>query len=98
MTKLLWSSKSLQDLADIWDYIAADSPPAAKYVIHRIRSRARLLRSHPQSGTEPSELQGMGLREVVCGNYRIIFRLEYRTIEIVTVHHASRSLGRDNLS
>ena len=38
--------------------------------------------------TQPSSL-----REVICGAYRIVYRVKAGSVEVVTVHHAARLLG-----
>jgi plasmid stabilization system protein ParE len=36
------------------------------------------------------------LREVVVGNYRVIYRLNDQWVEILTIVHASRHFGDDS--
>lgn len=72
MIRLKWSPKSIQDLESIWGYIAQESEKAADYVTRRLSRRAKLLCSFPLSGSPPVEIKRKDLREIVCGNYRII--------------------------
>jgi len=42
---------------------------------------------------EVPELIDAGLREVIVGNYRVIYRLVGNTVEILTVIHSRRKVG-----
>lgn len=44
------------------------------------------------SGRIVPEVGDAALREIVHGNYRIVYRLTREAVEIVTVHHGARLL------
>jgi len=37
------------------------------------------------------------LREIILGNYRIIYRLLDENVQVLTVHHGARLLDAENL-
>lgn len=56
--EVVYSPLALQDLDDIWDYIAVkkDNPAAAERIVGGILARIDLLSSFPESGTPLSSI------------------------------------------
>ena len=78
-------------------YIAGDNPGAAeKWASGLVRVVAKLKR-HPKLGRIVPEIGLQEYREVVYGNYRVIYRLSGSMISILTVRHYSRLLDPDEL-
>jgi len=50
------------------------------------------LQVFPQSGRVVPEIGDDSLREVIHGNYRLVYRLHNESVEVVTVYHAARLL------
>ncbi len=46
----------------------------------------------PESGRIVPELKRKEIREIILGNYRIIYRIKGELVEILTVYHSSRLL------
>lgn len=47
----------------------------------------------PESGRIVPELNDLKIREILLGNYRIIYRLTENLVEIITVYHSARLLN-----
>ena len=90
MTKLVWSPQSLQDLENIRDYVAADSPRYAALVVGRIIQGVERLTGFPESGRVVPERNDPQIREVIVRPYRVVYRLRPGVVEIATVFRASR--------
>jgi toxin ParE1/3/4 len=90
--KLVWSQEALRDLVDIADYIAFDDPIAARRWIKRLRDRARRAARIPNAGRKVPERDDETIREVIVGNHRIIYRVEQRSIIVLTVLEGHRQL------
>lgn len=91
MVKIVWTEQSAFDLKNIFDYISKDSKRYAEEQIRRIKSKTTILKTQPESGRIVPELGVLQIRELIEGNYRIIYRiLSYELIEILTIHHTSR--------
>jgi addiction module RelE/StbE family toxin len=83
----------LDDLRTIYDYISSDSPLYAERLIDKIVERVEVLKSHPHVGRKVPEFENDNLRELIEGNYRIIYFLESEDkIGIVRIHHSARLL------
>jgi len=75
-------------------HIQTDNPTAAHRFAEQIKSKVSRLADFPASGRIVPEFPGSGLREIIVGNYRIIYRAAKRPprVEILTVRHGARLL------
>ena len=87
---------ALEKLEATAKYIALDKPSAADKWVNDIFDRADLLASQPEIGREVPELLGSNYREVVFGNYRIIYKIE-NEIKILTLRNSRQLLSSDNI-
>ncbi len=72
--RVIWTRKALADLREIHDYIAKDSPRYAQIQVERIQTAALKIGRFPQIGRIPPEFPDGPWREVLTGNYRVIYR------------------------
>ncbi len=90
MARLNWTNQAIYDLVNIADFIARDSQRYAKATISRIRISARQLTKLPYSGRMVPETEIEMIRELIIGNYRLIYSIvSSDKIDIITVHHSS---------
>lgn len=91
--KVVYSPLALQDLDDIWDYIAIeqDNPAAAERIVEGILARINLLSSFPESGTPLSSIYPLrsDYRFVICDNYLAFYRF-HQKVYIDRVLHGKR--------
>jgi plasmid stabilization system protein ParE len=73
MVQINWTLQATSDLKDIAEYISKDSKKYAKLQIVRIRFRTRILTSQIYSGKNVMEIGKNNIRELIEGNYRIIY-------------------------
>ena len=97
--RIIWSWQSLDDLEAIRDYVARDAPVAAQRLIETLYAKADSLGDHPRSGSLVEEDTRRIYRQLLHGNYRIIYRIdsEAQVVRIVTVIHAARLLDPHKL-
>lgn len=91
---LTWTSPALQDLLEITQYIKDDNPEAARRFGKQVKEKVSRLARFPRSGRIVPEFSVHGLREVIAGDYRIIYRVVSAKpqVEILTVRHGARLL------
>jgi plasmid stabilization system protein ParE len=94
MVPVVWTEPARDDLAEIYAYIAEDSKAYARATVKRIRAKAGTLRRFPEMGHILPDYPASPYRQLACGSYRIIHRLqaEQRRVVIVAVIHAARFL------
>jgi len=65
----------------------------AKLQIKRIKLRARQLKKQPQSGRIVPETDDPSIKELIIGNYRIIYKIRSKSrIDMLTIHHSAKRL------
>lgn len=91
---LAWTTPALRDLLEIVEYIRSDNPTAASRFAKDVHAKISRLARFPLSGRFLPEFPMAGLREVVIGNYRVIYRVvpSARHVQILTVRHGARHL------
>ena len=98
MVQINWTVQAREDLQGIAEYISRDSPKYARLQIVRIRLRTKILSSHIYSGKLVEEINRGDIRELIEGNYRIIYRIvEKERVDILTIHHSARDLSKKNI-
>jgi toxin ParE1/3/4 len=95
---LNWSPLAISRLSEIAKYIAQDNPVAAERWVHKIFALVEQLSDFPESGRMVPEIKNKMSREVISGNYRVIYKLEDREISILTVRHVKQVLSIEELS
>jgi toxin ParE1/3/4 len=90
--KLIWSPLALERVVEIGEYIAREHPRAAADVVDGIFASTQRLERHPASGRRVPESERTDLREVIHGNYRVIYRVEPDRLVVLTVRHARQEL------
>lgn len=85
MAEIIWTEPALQDLDAIADYIALDKPEAAQQLVQRIFDHVGHLARHPESGSKPPELRGLGYRQIVESPCRVFYRYDGHRVFILHV-------------
>jgi plasmid stabilization system protein ParE len=93
--KIIWSPLAVDRASEIVDYIAQDKPTAAKRWINEVFKKVEQLKSSPQMGRVVPEISNNQFREIIYGNYRIIYRIEIKQISILTILHGKQILPID---
>jgi addiction module RelE/StbE family toxin len=95
LTRVIWAPQAIQDVEAIRAHIARDSAHYADLVVERLVAVVERLQDHPRSGRVVPELGDDSIREIVHGNYRIVYRLRPDLVEIAAVFHGARSFRFD---
>ena len=98
MVKIVWTELSILDLKELFDYIAEDSNRYATITVNRLYNRVQPISENPYMGRIVPEFNEKPIREILEGNYRIIYRIKSKTqIDILRVYHGARLLKKKNL-
>lgn len=93
MIELVWSPRAVADLEEIRAFIAADSPAWAELTVRRLVAAVERLHQFSDSGRMVPERQSPILREVISGNFRVVYRRGTTRVEIVTLFRGSRDFS-----
>jgi addiction module RelE/StbE family toxin len=92
MAQVEWTPQALDDLDAICLFIARDAPQVAAVFADRAFRATDRLANYPRSGRIVPELAVENMREIILGNYRLIYRIRQDQVQVVTVHHGARCL------
>ena len=98
MVKIVWTELAISDLKEIYDFIAHDSSRYALITVNKIYQRIQPVKENPNFGRKVPEFNANTIREVIEGNYRIIYRKvnDYQ-IDVLRVYHSARLLRKKNI-
>lgn len=97
MVEVRWTLQSFQDLDAIAEFIARDSPQYARLFVVDIFQIVDCIAQFPESGRIVPELDDPIVREILFGNYRIVYQLKGGRVELLAIHHGARLLDPRNL-
>ena len=91
MYKVSWSDLSLQKIEEIYLHILLDSERAAIDFTNTIFSKEELLKANPKIGRKVPDSDNPELRQIIIGNYRLVYRLIGKVILVHTVRHCKQN-------
>jgi addiction module RelE/StbE family toxin len=95
MVQIRWTFQAKDDLKTIGEYIKLDSIRYAKLQVIKLKTRTHILNSHPHAGRIVPEIESEEIRELIEGNYRIIYKVvSGSNVDILTIHHSARDLTK----
>jgi toxin ParE1/3/4 len=90
MTPYDFHPEAALDLAEIWGFIAEDSPEAADAVSGEILARIKALAPFPHQGHRRPDLTSRPLRFVVVHEYLIAYAPDEKPLWVIAVMHGHR--------
>ena len=95
--KIVWSPLAVERATEIAEYISRDNPTAAQNWVEKVFKKVEILKSSPKVGRIVSEIERKEIREIIFGNYRIIYRVESANISVLTIRHGKQILPEDDI-
>ena len=92
MVSIVWTDHAKEDLRSIFDYISKDSKFYASRYVDKLISRVGQLESNPRSGRIVPEFNRDEIRELIEGNYRIVYRYRGDAVTVLRIHHSASQL------
>ncbi len=93
MVEVNRTDQAIDDISNIAKFIAKDSEKYAAIQIEKFFERARLLEKIPFAGRMVPKSDNKLIRELILGNYRLIyFIVNKNRVDIITIHHGSMLL------
>ncbi len=79
------------DLEEIWLHIAHENIAAADQVVDNLYDRCLMLQAHPHAGLSRADI-APDCRQLVFGDYVVLYRIRMNRIELVRVLHGRRKI------
>ena len=76
-------------------YIAQDNPAAALRIVQQVLRRSWQIAALPGSGRRVPDYAREDVRELIEGQYRIVYRILPTRIDVLTVMHVAQLLPTD---
>lgn len=86
--EVIWSYVAENDLINIIEYIAEDSPANASHLFKKIKQKASGLYILPERGRIVQELRDQGIlqyRELIISPWRIIYRISGESVYVLSI-------------
>ena len=94
MAEVKWTDHALDNLNEITEYISKDSVRYAEITALKLFLAPVILERHPSVGRIVPEFKMKTIRQLIEGNYRIIYRIVTADeIHIIAIHHVKRKLS-----
>ena len=92
--KILVTRSAFKDLAQIWNYIAADSIDAADRVLDRVNDAIRKVAEAPGMGHRRDDVENPSYRFWSVYSYLIAYRTQGEKQYVSRVIHGARDLSK----
>ena len=88
--RVIWSPLALRRVAEIVDQMSSDRPATAVKWAEDLFDLVGRLRTFPDRGRIVPELGQPSIRELIYGDYRVVYKVEGAKIGVLTVRHGRR--------
>jgi plasmid stabilization system protein ParE len=88
------SPEAVQDLAEVWDFIARDNPDAADRVLSMFEGAFDLLVGRPLLGHTRKDLADESIRFWPLASYLIAYQPQVAGVRIIAVLHGARDVAK----
>ena len=90
MPKVIWTEKCLQRIEEICEYIELDSVSSSNKFAIEIFSKEELIRRNPRIGKIVPDYEIEEYRQIIVGNYRLVYQFDEISIQMITVRHCKQ--------
>ena len=91
--KIIWTELAISRLSEIHRYIYLDSSVEADKWLVKLLNYSKRLETFPESGRVIPEIADRkDLRELLFGNYRIVYKIDNKKVLVLTIRHVKQIL------
>jgi plasmid stabilization system protein ParE len=90
--EVAWTEIAAADLEQTWQYIAHDSLMYAASFVQQVRDVSRSLNELSERGRIVPEIGAEDIRELVVGNFRLVYQVAPTRVFILRLIHGARRL------
>lgn len=95
--EVTFTHRFLDRVEEYTDYIALDHVSTAVKWARGVFEQCQKISHQPQSGRMVPEFKKPEIREIIHGNYRLIYELKANQIDMLTIWHTRQMLPDDPL-
>ncbi len=90
--EVIFTDRFLTRVEECIDYIALDDVPTAIKWAEGVFKHCEQLSAQPESGRMVPEFKRAEIKELIHGNYRLVYELKFNRIDMLTIWHVRQSL------
>lgn len=90
--EVIFTDRFLTRVEECTDYIALDDIPTAVKWAEGVFKHCEQLSTQPESGRMVPEFNRPEIKEIIHGNYRLVYELKSNRIDMLTIWHVRQSL------
>ncbi len=94
---LIWTKEALERLNEIEEFIGSNNPERAETFVNYLIKSCEPILDNPNIGRVVPDFSNTDIREIIVKKYRIVYRVNNKTIEILTVFEGHRLFKIDEL-
>ncbi|GAB3928815.1 type II toxin-antitoxin system RelE/ParE family toxin [Larkinella terrae] len=92
--EIIWRNEAKEDFRDALHYLSRSSLRYAEQWVDELNRKLTLLTTFPEMGRIVSEKNTSFFREILVGNYRVLYIYLNSKITVVAIRHSASDLGR----
>nr|WP_298165899.1 type II toxin-antitoxin system RelE/ParE family toxin [uncultured Pseudomonas sp.] len=85
--ELKWTSKSLSDLARLYEFLATVNRPAAARTVQQLTAAPTMLLNNPRIGERLEEFDPRDVRRILVGHYEMRYEIAGPTLYLLRLWH-----------
>lgn len=93
--EIIFTDRFLDRIEECTDYIALDHAPTAVKWARGVFEQCQKLKGQAESGRVVPEFRRPEIREIIHGNYRLVYELKTDQINMLTIWHTRQMLPDD---
>jgi len=93
-TPIIWRDNAKEDLRDVLHYLSRYPTAYVDTWTEDLARKLRLLEAFPEMGRIVPENEISHFREILIGNYRLLYIYLNNSITIIAIRHQSSQLGK----
>jgi toxin ParE1/3/4 len=90
--KVQWTKTAYKRLEEIYKYIEQDRASNAIKWAENLLKKIESIKDFPKAGRAVPELDSVSIREIIYGNYRIVYKIKEEIAFIMTIRHFKQIL------
>jgi len=91
MAKVIWTEKAIERIEEICAFIGLDSKVNATKFALELFEKEELILNHRKIGKIVPEYEAKEYRQIIHGNYRLVYQIIEKEIFILTVRYCKQS-------
>ena len=93
--EIIFTDRFLDRVEECTDYIVLDHVPTTIEWARGVFEQCQKLSDQPESGRIVPEFRRPEIREIIHGNYRLVYELKTNQIDMLTIWHTRQMLPDD---